>query len=97
MIKENAKQISIVKELKTANDQLRASERRLREELIQAVEKSRQIKSEAQRKDVLTRELREKLDCVQDDGSQVRELHAEIDRLKEMTKKLRLEADIKEN
>lgn len=97
LIRENAKQSGLVKELKTANEQLRASERRLREELVQAGDRARAVKAEALRKDTLAKELREKLEAVQDDGSALRERDCEIDRLRELLKKHRLEVEIKEN
>lgn len=44
LIKENAKQMSLVGELKTANDQLRSSEKRLREEIVTLSDKLRSVK-----------------------------------------------------
>lgn len=64
LIKENAKQVGMVKELKTANDQLRAAERRLREEIVQANDRAKAARAETQRKEAFARELKEKLDLL---------------------------------
>ena len=45
----------------------------------------------------MAKELRDKLDAVQDDGSLLRERDAEIERLRELLKKHKLEVEIKEN
>lgn len=97
LIKENAKQLGLVKELKASNDQLRAVERRLRDEVTSLNERMRVLKADSQRKDNLARELKEKLDQVLEEGTESKERISEIERLKETVKKLRLEIEIKEN
>jgi cell division protein FtsB len=47
LIKENAKQMGVVRELKAANEQLRANERRLRDEIVSLNDRVRGVKSEA--------------------------------------------------
>ena len=97
MIKDNAKQLGLVKELKTTNDQLRSTERRLREEVIALSERLRSSKADVTRKESLARDLKEKVDQISDETADFRERYAEIERLKEMNKKLKLESEIKEN
>ncbi|TNV88004.1 hypothetical protein FGO68_gene12191 [Halteria grandinella] len=97
LIKENAKQLSLVKELKQANDQLKVTEKRLREEVISLSEKLRLARTDAQRKESLARDLKDRIDNLQDESSEVRERQIEIERLKEQVKKLKLEVEIKDN
>lgn len=97
MLKDTSKQLTQVTDLKTANDHLRLTEKRLRDELVTLSDKLRASRADSQRKDSLITELRDKLNSLQDDLQEAKTLSAEVDRLKEMCRKLRLEAEIKEN
>ena len=97
LIKENAKQLGMVKELKQANDQLRGNERRLRDEIVSLNDKLRATKAEALRKENMARELREKLELTLEENADFSVKQAEIDRLKDQLKKLKLECEIKDN
>jgi len=99
LIKESAKSAAQVRDLKAQVDLLRAAEKKLKEEVVQLTEKLRAARVEAQRKEQLAREFKDKLDLIQEElgQSQTRDREAELDRLRELNKKLKLEADIKEN
>jgi chromosome segregation ATPase len=97
LIRENAKQLGLVRDLKQANDQLRMAEKRLREEVISLSERLRLAKTDAQRKESLARDLKDRIDDLNDETSEVREKQVEIERLRENAKKLKLEIEIKDN
>lgn len=87
----------MVQELRSANDQLRANERRLRDEIVSLSDRLRVTKQDSLRKDTLCRELKERNDQLQEDIAFTKDKDGEVDKLKEQVKKLRLETEIKEN
>ena len=97
LIKDNAKQIGMVRELKSANEQLRATERRLREEMVQVNERMRAAKAEVQRKETMARDLKDKLDGMQEENQDSRDRSSDMERLRDQIKKLKLETEIKDN
>jgi len=62
---------------------LRATERRLRDEIVSLSDRLRSVKQDSLRKDTLCRELKERLDQMQDDMAFAKEKDGEVDRLKE--------------
>lgn len=54
-------------------------------------------KNDALRKETLARDLKDKIDMIQDENEDIRGKQSEIERVKEMNKKLKLEIEIKEN
>ena len=97
LIRENAKQLGLVQELRSSNDQLRANERRLRDEIVSLSDRLRVTKQDSLRKDTLCRELKERNDQLQEDMAFTKDKDGEVDKLKEQVKKLKLETEIKDN
>jgi len=62
---------------------LRATERRLRDEIVSLSDRLRSVKQDSLRKDTLCRELKERLDQMQDDMAFAKDKDGEVDRLKE--------------
>lgn len=62
---------------------MRATERRLRDEIVSLSDRLRSVKQDSLRKDTLCRELKERLDQMQDDMAFAKDKDGEVDRLKE--------------
>ena len=97
LIRENSKQLGLVQELRSSNDQLRANERRLRDEIVSLSDRLRVTKQDSLRKDTLCKELKERNDQLQEDMAFSKDKDGEVEKLKEQVKKLKLETEIKEN
>lgn len=97
LIRENNKNMNLVKELKSSNEYLKVSEKRMKEEILSQNEKLKQIKIDLGRKEQLIKEYKDKLDFIQDDINLSNQRITEIERLKEIIKKLKLDTEIKEN
>ncbi len=72
-------------------------EKRLKEEIRDLNEKMRVARVDMQRKDQIIKEYKDKLDYIQEEVNMSKERVAEIERLRDLNKKLKLESEIKEN
>ncbi|CDW71439.1 UNKNOWN [Stylonychia lemnae] len=97
LIKENNKNMKLAQELKSANDYMKVGEKRMKEEISQLNEKLKQARVDITRKEQLIKEYKDKLDLIQDEINQSNQRVNEIEKLKELNKKLKLESEIKEN
>ena len=83
LIRENSKQLGLVQELRSSNDQLRANERRLRDEIVSLSDRLRVTKQDSLRKDTLCRELKERNDQLQEDMAFSKDKDGEVEKLKD--------------
>lgn len=76
---------------------LTKQEKRLKEEVVSLNEKLKQMKSDLARKDQIIGDYKDKMLAVQNEVGNVRDSKAEVDRLKDISRKQKLDLEVKEN
>lgn len=87
----------MVRDFRGQVEWLTKQEKRLKEEVVSLNEKLKQLKSDISRKDQIIGDYKERVLAVQNEVITVKDYKAEIDRLKDISKKQRLDLEVKEN
>ena len=87
----------MVRDFRGQVEWLTKQEKRLKEEVVSLNEKLKQQKSDISRKDQIIGDYKERVLAVQNEVINVKDYKAEIDRLKDISKKQRLDLEVKEN
>ena len=94
--KENSRKDSNFKEFKEKNDILKSNEKNLLEEKANLLEKLKQMKVDLNRKEILNRELKEKLDLTTLKNEAKKFCEDENEKNKEIIKKMKIDIERKE-
>ena len=87
----------MVRDFRGQVEWLTKQEKRLKEEVVSLNEKLKQCKADLNRKDQIARDYKERMDIIQTEVVSAKDYKAEMERLKDIGKKQRLDLEVKEN